>query len=1671
MAGKSIFGSSVSMSNEFNFKGKKTEIKSKGKACTPVKMSDLAPPVDISPFVPLIMASIPVCSGTKEMSPFEQSVMGAIGVAGTIQITQDPQTAQYVFNYILSLLKVMNGASAKNGRLSEEELKRLLMSLMSGWLEESGPGFVSYNQILMDLMQNATLQDFMKGMQNAVCAMTGDPVNANTGNFIYEKEDLLINGRLPICFKRFYNSTDKRTGVMGDGWRHNYEIQLLQEKDRYVILWEDGREEIYLRDKGDTMEPLFGHPCRLKLEKEGYCYETQEKIIFSFDNKGKLLKKEYPNGQGLLFAYDKKERLSRVSNRTGAFLSYEYDSFCDYLCKVIDHSGRCITFTYETNRLKEVRNAAGQAYFYYYGPDKRICKIRNPRGIYVLENSYDDLGRTVAQSFADGGKIQYDYQDSLSRTLVTEQNGNKVAYVHDENFRNVKTIYIDGEESFTYNNRNQLISKTDKNGNKTKLSYDDKGNKTQIIFPDGEKHNMTYDAANHLFTHSINGVKKVKNTYDAKGNLIKTSDALDRCREVKYDEVGNAVKVKQPDGSEIKMEYDVRGNITSITDGTGQRTSYEYDECNHVIRVIDGNGNPTKFAYDNSDQITSIINAEGNRRTYEYAKNGKVTKVTDFNGAVTVRDYNNMNQVKSITNPDGKSTYIEYDRMQNITKRLLPNGGEVSYTYDNLNRLEQLTLPTNGTIRYEYDPSGNRTAVIDPVGNRTVMEYDERNRLIRVTDPAGAATKYEYDMEGHVISITNANGKQHTYFYDEAGQLVKEIDILGNTSCYEYNSLGKLASIIDPKKHRQVYKYHPGGRLSKTIAPDGKIETYCYDQNGNLIRRQNHKGDYLEFTYDCLNQLVKVKSSLGQEMRYNYNAAGKITDVTDALDHITHYEYSSGGNLTSVVDAAGNRTEYAYDTMGELITICQHEGSGYLLESSILNIPSKENKIQVTQYERNLMGKIETIINPLGLQEYYSYDLAGRMCMKIDREGNKTQNTYNPVGDIETIVYGDGRSVAFTYNSLRQLIHIQDWLGIIQIEPDDMGRVKTISDYKGRKFAYQWGSMGERESLMNSDGKITSYEYDEWSRLISLVDGKQKIQYFYNEDGRLCEKTFPEGITSSYQYNAMGLVSGLIHQKNGEILEQYEYKYDLMGNKTAIRKKRESVFALSGIPAEIDRKMRKESGNYQYKYDCMNRLTEVWQDRERVSLYEYDAFSNRISLQEGENKYRYHYNTANQLIRKEGGGAEEIFHYDARGNLTDILHGTEMINQYAYDETNRLSAAFNSHEQAARYQYDGLGNRVGVQEYSGIKDKNFIFETSHPSVENPSRKFDYMLDLTKQYNNLLKRTETVGSKSNLQEYAWDHNAVFMTDRENTHIYLQDELGSTMRLVGTTEKQQIIYGYNEFGQDLYGTQGEKQPFGYTGYSKDSIANTYFAQAREYLPGSRRFSGEDRIKGKMTYPHTLNKYGYCWNNPLYYIDSNGCEPQTANKHGGGGRSFATPETGQNMENMMNFFGVTDPKDLPELPDNAMVFVENVTSVGPIIRGSTIVMDYDKHCEYIFWGAGTGTSLFDSTETLGYVYNVKEPGDYAGLFLGASLDTVSDVKGGAVAPSFNKDFVYSEIIYGQGVSANASAGITWYITKAESWTYGKANINWHQNYYNPLFPGDGQLLAGNEGCESQI
>ncbi len=319
------------------------------------------------------------------------------------------------------------------------------------------------------------------------------------------------------------------------------------------------------------------------------------------------------------------------------------------------------------------------------------------------------------------------------------------------------------------------------------------------------------------------------------------------------------------------------------------------------------------------------------------------------------------------------------------------------------------------------------------------------------------------------------------------------------------------------------------------------------------------------------------------------------------------------------------------------------------------------------------------------------------------------------------------------------------------------------------------------------------------------------------------------------------------------MLEQYAYEYDQIGNKTSIRKNR-----------NFQMQSAKDNGLYQYQYDALNRLVGVRKDRRLLRRYAYDAFGNRILKEDEGSSIHYYYNAADQMVSLKGAGRTEEREYDGRGNLTAVVRGQKVINRYHYGADNRLEEAICADGQKAHYHYDGLGNRVGVEEYQ--KDE----------PENPVKTVEYLLDITRQYRNLLTKTEITAETTSSQSFVWDNDILFAKDSGNVGFYLQDELGSTVRFLDSQNKEETIYGYDEFGQDLYGTQGQKQPFGYTGYQKDSIAGTYFAQAREYLADVGRFTASDKYGWKTAYPKTMNRYHYCWNSPLKFVDLDGLFP---------------------------------------------------------------------------------------------------------------------------------------------------------------------------------------------------
>jgi RHS repeat-associated protein len=212
---------------------------------------------------------------------------------------------------------------------------------------------------------------------------------------------------------------------------------------------------------------------------------------------------------------------------------------------------------------------------------------------------------------------------------------------------------------------------------------------------------------------------------------------------------------------------------------------------------------------------------------------------------------------------------------------------------------------------------------------------------------------------------------------------------------------------------------------------------------------------------------------------------------------------------------------------------------------------------------------------------------------------------------------------------------------------------------------------------------------------------------------------------------------------------------------------------------------------------------------------------------------------------------------------------------------NRLTRAEGVDGKTADYVYSGLGHQVGKH----ISD-----------AKNPMKSISFVLDLTREYHNLL---QTTGEDGQIKNYIWDFNVLYeqnapvnksnsitnsvddsggtgtgdiVTDSVS-RFYLQDDLGSTLRLTGTDSILISSFAYDEFGNNLTGYQNETQPFGFACEYFDSGSGLYNLQARHYNPLVGRMISEDPICGDILNPLSLNLYAYCHNDPVNFIDPGG------------------------------------------------------------------------------------------------------------------------------------------------------------------------------------------------------
>ena len=1270
----------------------------------------------------------------------------------------------------------------------------------------------------------------LEEVANEACAKGGDPINLSTGNFICFKEDIEVPGRFPLVFKRFYNAVDLTNGVLGENWTHNFNVHL-EEMDSIVrISFEDSHVEFFQKLDDEHYASSQGYDNSLLKTNEGYSLTFSSMECYLFDDTGNLQAIIDTNGNRTELSYT--DGVLGFVRNPGGCLSFVYDTQ-NRIIEVSDHIGRHATLEYADNHLVRVTHPSGATFGYEYNALGRISKIINPLGVTAIQNEYDTKYRTVRQRYANGGLYTTSYHDQQLTTSVTEQNGNKISYIRDEKFRTVRMVYSDSEERFEYNDQNKRTLHSDRKRNIRKYEYDARGNIIKITDPLGNATLIVYDANNKPVSIYRPDNSVIAFEYDTNGNMITRTDPLGFQWHFLYDDRGFVTKQTLPDGSIKSFTYDERGNILTVTDSSGNVAVYEYDKLNRVVKLTNPEGHATCYSYYNSGDIAKVTNAEGGVREYEYNDSGKLTKVIDFNGGAMEYVYNTMGKLEEITNQNGRKTRFTYDLMGNPIGVKDPMGYMVRYQYDKQGCMIKSIDQDGNVTQYKHDPNGNVTAIVSPVGARTEIVYDPLDRKQEIREADGAVTQFAYDACGNLTKIIDPQMGVTTRCYDQADRLSAVSDPMGNTTYYTYNSLGLPETVTDPAGGKQVFSYYPGGQLASYTRPDGSKERYEYNKNGNVIKITDGLGNATALTYDCMDRVELITNPLGGTKRFAYDALGSITSFTDENGNTKKYSYSPTGELIEVTDALGNSVRYGYDATGQLTRMEQYR----LLDDTFANL--KEREFQENTWKRGRRGEIVEECSAFGDVKSYKYDAMGNLVSITDYDGIETLYEYDSVNNLTKIAYADGKSVEMSYDPLRKLTELRDWLGTTSIARDKFGRVQSVTDFEGRAVEYKWDVLGRRQEVAYQDQFRVGYEWSAAGRLESVTSQSGVTHYRYDQSGRLIEKLMPGDLATKYELDPMGRLANLTHSQGGQVLDSYRYEYDPVGNITGIEKHR------TGLKAD--------SGYFRYTYDPLGRLTEISTEQDDKQFI-YDSLGNRVMSLHNGVAARYSFNARNQLIYSQEGDSKREYSYDHRGNLTQVTENGLVKESYVFDATNRMTQAITT-EGCVAYMYNGFLKRVKC-----LEDMHGTQSMTVNAQPVPARETHYILDATRPYNDLLA---TEGAHT--MRFVWA-NTLLASEGTNSFIYLQDHLGTPIRLKGG--KQDTALAYDEFGVPTVEASAETHnPFGFTGYQMERASGLYYAQARYYNPDSARFISEDFVHNGINY------YVHCYNNPLRFVDVNG------------------------------------------------------------------------------------------------------------------------------------------------------------------------------------------------------
>ena len=430
------------------------------------------------------------------------------------------------------------------------------------------------------------------------------------------------------------------------------------------------------------------------------------------------------------------------------------------------------------------------------------------------------------------------------------------------------------------------------------------------------------------------------------------------------------------------------------------------------------------------------------------------------------------------------------------------------------------------------------------------------------------------------------------------------------------------------------------GRRAAHSLPGGQSEGFAYDFGGNVAYATNFNGVVITNQFDELNRLTNKSSVFGYKVSF---------------------AYSPTGQRTNMVDPSGS-TAYFYDNRDRLV--------------AKTNLPTSGPTLALN-YSYDVNGNLTNLWSgsPGGVNLVYQYDLLNRLTNVLANGSLAASYTFDLVGNVQTLHYGNGVTNLYQYDVLNRLTNA-------------FWKLNTTTN---ASFYYQLGLTGNRTNLsetVNGTSRTYAWSYDWLYRMTNEnISGLGNAGYAYDPVGNRTNRTVSGGLSLANQtptYTTNDWLTTDAYDNNGNTLWSTNgsvagpYYYDAENRLTNFNNAVLLAYNGDGI------RMTKAAGgttNY-YLVDDRNpsgyaQVLEEWTSTGTPSLSKV-----------------YNYGLA--LVSQKQGSTTYYFIPDGHGSTRVLTDGSGTVqNAFAYDAFGTLIASNTTAQTAYLYCGEQLDSNLG----------------------------------------------------------------------------------------------------------------------------------------------------------------------------------------------------------------------------------------------------------------------------------------------------------------------------------------------------------------------------------------